>query len=128
MRIFFVVERPNETRHGDICTLDSSVVDLLFVPITDLVAMVHQELGTLDAIESRREVDGNSFCIDIRVAALQFGRVFDVEVVGDTAVFVANRVESVKRSLRLVAVTDIRAGKSPGEVFRRLTVVTTFRI
>ena len=104
----FVVHSPDEARHRHVCAPFRGVVDSFLLPIAHFVAMVHVNLPTLDAGERRRQIHGYRLGVDFRVAALQLCRVADVKIVGDTAVFMVQRIVAEKHGVHVISVADIR--------------------
>ena len=75
-----------------------------------------------------RQSCGYVFGVDGREAALNFRRVGDIKVVGDTAVFLVEKVVGVEECLQLVAVAHIGGREAPRESFGGLIFIAAFRI
>ena len=108
MGVGFVVHSPDETRHRHVCAPFRGVVDSFLLPVSHLVAVVHVKFPTFYARESRRQIHGYRLGVNLRVAALQLCRVADVKIVGDTAVFMVQRIVAEKHGVHVISVADIR--------------------
>ena len=113
MLVAVIAQRVDKRRHRYIGAVGSCVVDLFLVPIANFIPIIYIELFARYSRVRVREVGRDRFGVYRCHAALQLGRVGDIEHVGDAAVFLVDRVVVVVVCLHFVAVAQVRTRETP---------------
>ena len=127
--VILIIERIYEFGHRHKChALDCVSFLRVIAPETDLIRVRHIEFRTnepvLGSVQSCRDALG----LDFVDTSLEHCRVFDIEVIGYTSVFLILWIVVIQESLHLIVVAGVISLKPVNEVFSCLTVIRPFGV